>query len=51
MFSDFLFESIGEVAVLQMEGGERDDLGMVFRVAPWKHVLRPIIRAVSPRRF
>ena len=37
--------------VLQIRRVNRDNFGITVRITPLKHVLQPIIRTVSPRRF
>ena len=41
----------GTVTVLQIRWGKRDNLGLIFHNTPLKHMLQPIIRTVSARRF
>ena len=38
------------MSVRQIRRDRKDDLGIIFRITPLKCMLRPIIRAVSPRR-
>ena len=39
------------MALLQISRGKKDNVGIIFVIAPVKHMLQPIIRTISPRRF
>ena len=44
-------EILQGVTMLQIRRGKRDNLGIICNISPVKHMLRPIMRIVSPRRI
>ena len=48
---DFLSFYLEHKSVLQIRRGKQVILGIIFHITPLKHMLLPIIRTVSARRF
>ena len=42
---------LGVHSVLQIRRGKSNNLGIIFHITPFIHILWPFIRTVSPRRF